>query len=205
MDRVSYSDFDELDNLPALNRENYIFETEFLAEHIPQKSKVLQVGSMDGIRAVRLLRIRLDIDFTGLDIDEDLTAEARRNVQSEKLPAQFVLGDITDPPEGLTNFDLVICLNNTLGFIPDTQKAISEMRRLGRQAYISVFGESFTDDLARQYFGQVGVHVDKITGDRFETSIGTLKRFSRHEINSWAPKNITKTPLGYMALVGLKD
>lgn len=192
-----YVHFDELDDLPPLNRENYLFETDFLRRELAQDSSVLQVGSMDGMRATRLLHVRPDLKITGLEIEGDLVDKARHNIQSQGFSAKFVVGDITTPPASLSSFDFVICLNNTLGFIPNFQKALHEMRQRGRRVYVSVFGESFTNDLARAYYGGIGITIDEIIGDQFVTEDGPLRRFPRSEVSSWGG-DFTHTPLGYL-------
>ncbi len=201
MDKETYSNFDELDFLPVLNRENYIFETDFLVRKIPEKSSLLQIGSMEGQRAVRLMQVRPDIKMTGMEIEAQLVEKARDKVRAEGVSADFIQADITEPPQPLPGFDYVICLNNTLGFIPEYNKAIQEMRRIGDNVYISVFGELFSDDLAREYFDRVGISLDRIDGDYLFTSIGRLRRFREEDVLNFRPKEIISTPLGYLASI----
>ncbi|MDB5178917.1 MAG: hypothetical protein JWN01_860 [Patescibacteria group bacterium] len=139
---------DELDGLPEPNRENYLRELELLQAELPRGSRVLQVGSMDGMRIIRLLQIRPDLQLTGLEIVPELVDAARGNISGAHLEAGIVCGDITDPPR-LGRFDYVICLNHTLGYIPDQEKALAEMRKLGEKVVVSVYGEKFDDELAR--------------------------------------------------------
>lgn len=69
------------------------------------------------------MKVRPDLKFTGIEIEESLVELARKNVISAGLDAEFIHGDITNPPL-LSMYDYVICLNNTLGYIPEQEKAI---------------------------------------------------------------------------------
>jgi len=178
---------DELESLPEPNRRNYLFELERLGQILPKDSRVLQVGSMDGLRVIKLLQVRPDLTLTGLDIEPELVDLARRNVADANLAATFVLGDITAPP-AMPQFDWVICLNHTLGYIPDQDKAVHEMRRLGRHVAISVFGEKFNKQLARDYFSAIGLD-----------DYGSVKRYTRRDIGAWGGQ-ITETPIGYFVV-----
>lgn len=189
---------DDLDKIPKLNRDNYIFEHNFIVKSLPKEAKILQVGSMDGMRAVRLLKARPDIKFAGLELEESLVDMARRNISSENLNAEFIVGDITDPPGDIPDFDYVICLNNTLGFIPDYKKAIEVMREIGENAIISVYGEKFNDDLAKEYFNSIGLEVESIENDGIRLKdFSVARRFNNGEIRSWGGK-VTDSPLGYI-------
>lgn len=193
-----YVHFDELDDLPHLNRENYLFELDYLQRELPKNSTVLQVGSMDGMRIVRLLDLRPDLQIVGLEIESELVDRARQNIKDRGLHADFVVGDITDPPDTLLRCDVTICLNNTLGFIPDYTGALQKMRAYGVHTYVSVFGESFTDGLAHRYYEGIGISIDKIDGNRFISEMGTFRRFAREEVISWGGQ-INQTPLGYLS------
>src|SRR5665213_942399 len=122
-----YSKCDNLDNIPSLMRDNYLRETELLVGLLPQNSSILQVGSMDGERIIRLLKLRPDLKVTGLEIEEFFVKVANQKMAKTDFKAEFILGDITNPPS-LPTFDYVICLNNTLGYIPDEQKALVGMK-----------------------------------------------------------------------------
>jgi hypothetical protein len=62
---------DDLRGYTSRHRENYLLETAHLIKALPQGASVLQIGSMDGARAIGLLQARPDLAFTGLDIDGD--------------------------------------------------------------------------------------------------------------------------------------
>jgi predicted O-methyltransferase YrrM len=104
-----YINADELENLPILNRDNYLFETKILQQELSQNAQVLQIGSMDGMRILRLLKVRPDLHLTSLELEEELVKVAKQNMSAAGISAKFVTADITDPP-ALPKFDYVICL-----------------------------------------------------------------------------------------------
>jgi SAM-dependent methyltransferase len=191
-----YVNCDILENLPKLNRDNWLCEIELLSKELPQNARILQVGSMDGTRIIKLLEIRPDLNITGIEIEESLVEVAKQNVTN----AEFIHGDITNPPS-LSKFDYVICLNNTLGYIPEIEKAIEKMKELGNKLIISVYGEKFTNDLAKEYFKIINLEIDHIENDWFVMKdFSKVKRFSREEINSWNAK-VIETPIGYFCII----
>lgn len=195
-----YRHADELDHIPAECAQNYRFEHQLLVELLRQDARVLQVGSMDGARAVRLLKARSDLQFTGLDIEEDLITIARQNTDQAGVAARFILGDIVDPSPELDrrHFDYVLCLNNTLGYIPEQEAALRSMRSLGGQVLISVFGEKFTDQLARDYFASLDNAIKRIEGDTFILKDDWLvRRYAHAEVEGWGGE-VRETPLGYL-------
>lgn len=192
-----YMNCDVLENLPKPNRDNWLFEIELLSKELPQNSRVLQVGSMDGTRILKLLEVRPDLKITGIEIEESLVEIAKQKVTN----AEFIHGDITNPLS-LPKFDYVICLNNTLGYIKEMEKAIENMKELGNKVIISIYGEKFTNDLAKEYFKIINLEIDHIENDWFiMKDFSKVKRFSREEINSWNAK-VIETPIGYFCVVG---
>jgi SAM-dependent methyltransferase len=188
---------DDLEGLPAINRLNYEFELDHLVTALPEGASVLQVGSMDGLRAARLLQRRPDLHFTGLDIDASLVDLAKRTVQEVGVSARFVLGDIVDPPE-LPRFDWVICLNHTLGYIPALNEALASMRRMGSHVVVSVYGEAFDDAAAAAYFDVLGLHIERFTIGGLVFGNGwVVHRFLRSDVEAWGGK-LSDTPLGYL-------
>lgn len=196
--------WDQLEILPKLNRENWLFEVEFLVKELSPNAKVLQVGCMDGTRIISLLNRRPDLQITGLDIEKKYLRMAEQNIADAGFEAQLVLGDITKPPQ-LESFNYIICLNNTLGYIPDYEKAVANMRRLGETVIISVYGEKFTDGLAREYFQTIGSEVKNIDGNDIHTKdFGTVKRLSRKEVDSWQGYT-QETPIGHVSVINGKQ
>jgi len=95
--RNVYRHADELEGLSAPNRENYLYETRLLQQELPQNATVLQVGSMDGMRIIWLLEVRLDLSLTGLEVESSLIKIAEKNITSTNRNVKFVTGDIPSP------------------------------------------------------------------------------------------------------------
>jgi SAM-dependent methyltransferase len=144
------------------------------------------------------------LKITGLEIEAPLVELAKQKIAAAGLRADFVHGDITVPPT-LPRFDYVICLNNTLGYIPEQEKAIAGMKKLGKVVVISVYGEKFDNDLARAYFESIKLEVDRIENDNLVMKdFTTVKRYSKKEVESWGGK-ITKTPIGYFCVLNAQE
>ncbi|MDO8648259.1 MAG: class I SAM-dependent methyltransferase [Candidatus Peregrinibacteria bacterium] len=198
-----YIHCDVLESLPVENRENWLHELSFLERNLRQQSSALQVGCMDGTRILRLLERRPDLHLTGLDIDASLLEIAKENFKKVGKKVQTVHADITDAtlPTRLNTFDAVLCLNNTLGYIADVNAAIANMKELGKTVYLSVYGEAFTDAIARAYFTQLGLAMEKIDGDHFLLrDFGDVRRFMKEDVEKW-DGTIEETPLGYMVTI----
>lgn len=199
-----YVKCDILEDLPKPNRDNWLFEIELLSKELPQNANVLQVGSMDGTRIIKLLEARPDLILTGIEIEEPLVELAKKNISEANFNANFIHGDITNPPD-LSKFDYVICLNNTLGYIPDEQKAIDGMKKLGKKVIISVYGEKFDNDLAQAYFKTINLDIDHIDKNVIIMKDFTkVKRYTKEEVESWDCK-ITETPIGYFCILNASE
>ncbi|HEY5153070.1 MAG TPA: class I SAM-dependent methyltransferase [Candidatus Saccharimonadales bacterium] len=195
-----YSKCDDLDNIPSGMRANYLREGELLSDMLPQNSSVLQVGSMDGERIIRLLKLRPDLQMTGLEIEEFFVKAANQKISKTGFKAEFIHGDITRPPK-LEDFDYVICLNNTLGYIPDQQKALDGMKQLGGKVIVSVYGERFTDRLAKRYFDSIGLGINDIQGDVFMMKDFTsIRRYRMQDVSKWS-SDLIETPVGYFCVM----
>ena len=123
-----YVNCDILDKIPRENKDNWLFELNFLRKELSKNAKVLQIGSMDGTRILELLKARPDLKLTGLEIDKEIHDIAEKKLRGK---ARSVNGDILDPPD-IGVFDYVICLNNTLGYIGNWKTAIENMERMGK-------------------------------------------------------------------------
>lgn len=157
---------------------------------------MLQVGSMDGVRAIRLLQSRADLELSGLEIEPKLVDYAVGNVRDAGLYVEFVIGDITVPPP-LPAFDFVVCLNHTLGYISDETAAINGMKSLGKEIIVSVYGEMFDDDAAHAYFDTLKMPIVATTPQAFRMhGDWSVKRYSRADVDRWNGE-IVETPLGY--------
>ena len=64
---------------------------------------------------------RMGADVTGLDFSANAIAAARELSSEADVAAQFIEGDVLDPPAGLTGFDVVFASWGALGWIKDVQ------------------------------------------------------------------------------------
>ena len=196
-----YLNCDELEKLPKPNRDNWLYEIQWLKKHLPLRAKVLQIGCMDGTRILALLKARPDLKITGMDCEAPFLTIARQKIKKSKFKnVQFILGDITKPHPHLNNkFDAVICLNNTLGYIEKDKKAIQNMKKMGCRVILSVYGEKFTNPLAKKYLKTIHLHVTRIQNHRFYTKENVfVRRFTGEEVARWGGER-TETPIGYIS------
>lgn len=63
---------DVLANIPKPNKDNWLKEIDLLRQEFSENAFVLQVGSIDGTRAIRLLEARPDLKITGLEVEAPL-------------------------------------------------------------------------------------------------------------------------------------
>jgi len=143
------------------------------------------------------------LSFTGLEIDPALHAMALKRFEGTKAHAKSVLGDITkkETIDPLGHFDYAICLNNTLGYIPDEAASLTNMKHAADTAIISVYGEKFTDDVAREYFAGLALAVEDITDDAVHVkNFSTVKRYRQEIVQTWGGE-IIATPLGYLCIM----
>ncbi|MBI2665180.1 class I SAM-dependent methyltransferase [Candidatus Woesearchaeota archaeon] len=195
-----YVNCDILEEIPLQNKANWLFEIKLLSQELSQNARVLQVGSMDGTRVIKLLEARNDLQITGLEIEPYFVRLAKQKVSAAGLYADFILGDITSPPN-LPRFDYVICLNNTMGYIPKQEEAIKGMKKLGDVVIISVYGEKFNDELAQKYFKSIKLEINQIDKDHFiMKDFSMIKRYSKKEVESWGG-TIIETPIGYFCIL----
>ncbi|MFA5842683.1 MAG: class I SAM-dependent methyltransferase [Candidatus Gracilibacteria bacterium] len=173
----------------------------WLKKHLPIHAKVLQVGCMDGTRILELLKVRPDLKVTGLDCEAPFLTIARQKIKKSGFKnVQFILGDITKPHFHLNHkFDAVLCLNNTLGYIEKDEKAIQNMKKMGRRVILSMYGEKFTDPLAKKYLKTIHLTVTRIQNHRFYTKENVfIRRFTKFEISLWGGM-VFSTPIGYIS------
>ncbi len=195
-----YVNCDVLEKIPKIMQENWLFELDFLSKHLPKNATILQIGSMDGTRILRLLKIRPDLQITGLEIEQGFVTLARKNIANAGLNATFIHGDITNPPK-LPLFDYVLCLNHTLGYIPDQKKALYAMQQLGKETIISVYGEKFDEKLANKYFASINLKLEKVENDFFIFKDFTrVRRYTKKEVLAFGG-TVLETPVGYLCIL----
>ncbi len=199
-----YIKCDELDNIPKPNKNNWLYEIKLIKKELSQNAKVLQVGCMDGTRIISILKGRPDLKITGLDLEEDMIKKSKENLEKFGFKAEFIHNDITKPVPA-SGFDYVICLNNTLGYIPEQEKAINNMKSLGKTIIFSVYGEKFTNELAKEYFKSINLELTGIENNIFHTKeFVDVKRYTREEVNKWNAR-IIETPIGYFCIIKSRE
>lgn len=192
--------------LPAGNRKNWYWEVDYLVKHLEPLTKVLQIGSCDGIRLDYLASRRKDIRFVGLEIDKKLSAEANKRFKKYHGRIKSVCGDARKIPFRESTFDYALCLNNTLGYIPNNKKVISELKRVvfsGGKIIVSVYGPQWGNRIARQYFEKLGAKTITITGDVCMIDGITMKRYSKHKLVELLGKKtaIMNSVIGFMGIL----
>jgi len=196
-----YTHCDELEKLPEKHRLNWLRELERLNELLKKDATVLQVGSMDATRILCLLQKRPDLIMTGLEIDPDLAELSQKNIKASRANATIITGDITAPPVDIKKHQYVLCLNHTLGYISNEKSALQNMKKLGKEVIVSVYGENFTNTLAQKYFEILGLEIDELTPNHIKfKDFTSVKRFRRSELETWNGK-IEETPLGYLCIL----
>lgn len=100
--------------------------------------RVLDAGCGDG--AFSLLLARRGAEVTGLDSDPAMIAAARKRVEIQRFPAQFVEGTVVRLPFPDATFDCVLAVT-VLCFVDDTAPAMAEMGRILRPGGRLVIGE----------------------------------------------------------------
>lgn len=98
-------------------------------------SRVLDIGCGKGFLLYEMQRIEPEIKFTGLDV----SSHALKN-SHPGLRGDFRLGDASGPlPFADAEFDLVLSLNTLHNLkLPQLARALPEMQRVGRNAYLVV-------------------------------------------------------------------
>jgi len=104
---------------------------ELLCEAVDLRAgqKVLDVATGTGNTA--LAAARRNCEVTGLDFVGEFLERARQRAEAEGLPVEFIEGDAESLPFPDASFDVVL---STIGamFVPDQQKAASELLRVCR-------------------------------------------------------------------------
>ena len=75
---------------------------------LPQGARILEVGCGRGVALPEFARRLAPASLTGVDIDPELVAEARRRVEAQHVAATVIEGDVRDLPFDDASFDVVI-------------------------------------------------------------------------------------------------
>jgi len=190
---------DLIDSLPPLARANWLAECELVLKEVNPNKTILQAGCTSGGRILAFKAKIPELNISGLDYDPELIRRAKA-----KLPdTRFILADI-DNPNLSEKFDVVLCLDNMLGYLKDESKAIAEMKALAKEKLmVSVYGGKFTNALARSYFKSLGTRIEHIEGNTIFTKEFRMKRYAKDQIRALLGGcKITETPIGYFCVCG---
>jgi SAM-dependent methyltransferase len=82
--------------------------------------------------------MRLDADYTGLDLSETMMLQGQKFMSDRQIPMEFVLADAARPPFQSDTFDLVLNYGAVNGFT-DPRRALEEMARVTRKGGFLLF------------------------------------------------------------------
>jgi ubiquinone/menaquinone biosynthesis C-methylase UbiE len=202
-----FQNVDILEKLNPLNRENWKFETKFLIKTIKPNSKVLQIGCTLGDRLIVLWDNIKPIELWGIDIDPELIKQCKKRLEKLGIKANLFVADAQNFPDFSIKFDYVICLNNTLGYIPNDKKAVKEMKRVTKgKLIVSIYTDTkFTNQVAKDYFNSVGGKIEKIKDNVIYTNEVTMKRYSKENIRDLFGNKVEliETHLGFICIQNL--
>jgi SAM-dependent methyltransferase len=90
-------------------------DADFLEKMLADKTRLLDVPCGNGRHALELTRRGCRV--TGLDISAEFIRQASAAAQAERLPAQFVHGDMREM-KWAAEFDGAYCFGNSFGYFP---------------------------------------------------------------------------------------
>ena len=112
----------------------YVFPVEnkasFLARHLPEEGRVLDVGSADGAVLVALETEASGLDVIGIDLSEALLSEAK--LLYPERAGKFVSLDMREALRvfGKGTFDGIYCIGNTLVHLEDVVQVIGDFHQM---------------------------------------------------------------------------
>lgn len=112
----------------CLSPEQTVAEVDFLEKTFGQRSRLLDVPCGNGRHSLELARRGCRV--TGVDISKGFIAEATAAAKAERLPAEFVLGDMR-ALRWQSEFDGACCLGNSFGYLeyPEMEKFVRGVAR----------------------------------------------------------------------------
>lgn len=105
-------------------------KSSFLARHLPEEGRVLDVGSADGAVLAALEAEVSGLDVLGIDLSEALLCEAKA-LYPERA-GKFVALDMREAFRvfGKATFDGIYCIGNTLVHLEDVVQVIGDFRQM---------------------------------------------------------------------------
>lgn len=96
---------------------------------LPAGGRVLEVGCGRGVAMPALARLLAPVRLTGLDLDDALLEEARRNADAAGIVVELVPGDVRRMPFPDGSFDMVVDFG-TCYHIARAAQALAEIARV---------------------------------------------------------------------------
>jgi ubiquinone/menaquinone biosynthesis C-methylase UbiE len=149
-----------------------------LLEELERSTSVLDVGCANGKHVFFLAR--QGFTATGVDLSKQMIKIAERGLETEKLKANFLVGDATNLEFPDKSFDYVISMGNTIGSIPGAKsrsgprprlRALKEMIRIARKKIILELVKSDTTEETKARY-------------RFSDETYVVKRWDEKEISN---------------------
>jgi ubiquinone/menaquinone biosynthesis C-methylase UbiE len=137
----------------------------------PPPLKVLDVGCGTGFLALRMAE--LGHIAVGVDLSEDMLAEARRKTAGSSLPVSFQLGDAESPPADGAPYD-VILERHVLWTLPQPREAMRAWRALLKPAGRLILIEGIFEMSDRTIYPQLEAQLPLYGGRPGEELAGLL-------------------------------
>jgi ubiquinone/menaquinone biosynthesis C-methylase UbiE len=99
---------------------------------------VLDISTGTGNSLFRHGWMKLDAEYTGLDLSETMLSQCQNFMTKEKVPVDLVIGDATALPFTNNYFDIVLNYGAINGY-SDIRKALQEMKRVVKDDGLILF------------------------------------------------------------------
>jgi ubiquinone/menaquinone biosynthesis C-methylase UbiE len=180
----------------------------YLMKHIPQNSRILEVGCGEG-RSLSYLTNRGCMLY-GVDYDMNAGLLGRKRLESEGMFANILYGEATDLIFKDSTFDYVLSCTTPANFGSQTKNIYSEMQRVLKpsgEIIINVFNEDAFEERIK-FYSALNAPIKEIRGTTviFEDKKREFvsQQFSRKQLedlcerNNLLPVDITKASIGYL-------
>ncbi|NNL58142.1 MAG: class I SAM-dependent methyltransferase [Nitrosopumilus sp.] len=102
------------------------------------KLQILDISTGTGNSLFRHGWMKLDADYTGLDLSETMLSQCQEFMSQKNVPIDLVIGDATTLPFSDAYFDVVLNYGAVNGY-SDIKKALSEMSRVVKKDGLVLF------------------------------------------------------------------
>jgi SAM-dependent methyltransferase/uncharacterized protein YbaR (Trm112 family) len=115
-------------------RSHAAVHADFLKEYLEsnKKMKTLDIASGSGNSLFRHGYMKLNAEYTAVDLSEGMIVQGRRLMSKQKAPANFILADATNLPFKSETFDICTNYGAVNGFT-DPESALKEMVRVTKK------------------------------------------------------------------------